>query len=101
MKKLIATLPAWIKNKYLLAGALFLSWMFFFSDKDILSVLEKRKKLNELINSEIRLSENINSAKLEQRQLQTDVETIEQYARERYLMKKENEDLFVVKKSVK
>jgi cell division protein FtsB len=47
------------------------------------------------------LSENINSAKLEQRQLQTDVETIEQYARERYLMKKENEDLFVVKKSVK
>lgn len=101
MKKLTGKIPAWMKNKYLVSGTLFLTWMLFISEKDLISVFGKREKLRELKNSELQLSEKINSAKQEQAQLRSDAETIEQYAREKYLMKKDNEDLFVVKKSGK
>jgi cell division protein DivIC len=98
MKKLLDPLPGWVKNKYLVAGILFLTWMLFVSEKDMVSVFAKQKKLNNLKNSELQLSEKISSAKREQNQLRSDVETIEQYAREKYLMKKDNEDLFIIKK---
>lgn len=101
MKKITGKIPAWMKNKYLVAGSFFLVWMLFISEKDLFSVFGKRKKLIELKTSELQLQEKINSAKQEQAQLRSDAETIEQYAREKYLMKKDNEDLFVVKKSGK
>lgn len=90
-------IPDWAKNKYLLAGSFFIVWMVFFAEKDIHSVYGKRIKLNDLEVSEKHLIKKINETKLEQNQLQTNAETIEKYAREKYLMKKDNEDLFVIK----
>ena len=95
--KLLTHIPSWLKNKYLLTGVLFLVWMLFFDQKDILSLFELRNKQNGLETSQSHLKQLITDAGKEQYLLKTNVQGIEKYAREKYLMKKDNEDLFIVK----
>lgn len=95
--KLLTHIPSWLKNKYLLTGVFFVVWMVFFDPKDILSDLDRRGKLNELQSSELNLKKQITDAKQELDLLKNDAQSIEKYAREKYLMKKDNEDLFIVK----
>ncbi len=85
-----------LKNKYLLAGSFFIVWMFFFDPKDWGVAFEKNAKLKELQNSELHLSNTIQETKDELSQLKNNAQTIEKYAREKYLMKKDNEDIFIV-----
>jgi cell division protein DivIC len=87
---------SWLKNKYLLAGTFFIVWMFFFDPKDWGVAFEKNAKLKELQNSELHLSKTIMETRKELDQLKSNAQTIEKYAREKYLMKKDNEDLFIV-----
>jgi cell division protein DivIC len=94
--KLLADIPAWLKNKYLLAGVFFIGWMFFFDPKDWGIAFEKNSKLKQLQKSEEHLNEIIIDTKEELNQLKTNAGTIEKYAREKYLMKKDNEDIFIV-----
>ncbi len=95
--KFLTHIPSWLKNKYLLAGVFFTVWMLFFDNKDILSLLELRKKQNGLETSQAHLKKLITEAGKEQFLLKTNVQGIEKYAREKYMMKKDNEDLFIVK----
>ena len=94
--KFLTHIPSWLKNKYLLTGAFFVIWMIFFDPKDILSDIERRDKLNELQTSELHLKQQITDAKQELDLLKNNAQSIEKYAREKYLMKKDNEDLFIV-----
>jgi hypothetical protein len=94
--KLIKNIPGWLKNKYLLAGILFLVWMLFFDPKDIGNEIEKWNKYRELQSSEAHLVKNISETRAELKELKNNAQTIEKYAREKYLMKKDNEDLFIV-----
>ena len=87
---------SWLKNKYLLAGSFFIVWMFFFDPKDWGVAFEKNAKLKELQNSELHLNNTIQETKEELSQLKNNAQTIEKYAREKYLMKKDNEDLFII-----
>jgi len=93
---ILQKIPSVFKNKYLLAGAFFLVWMFFFNEKDLVSEFKRKEKLKELQKSEKHLSELISETKQELGQLKTNAQTIEKYAREKYLMKKDNEDLFII-----
>jgi cell division protein FtsB len=95
--KLLNHIPSWLKNKYLLTGVFFVVWMLFFDPKDILTDFERRDKLNELQTSELNLKKQISDARQELDLLKHDARSIETYAREKYLMKKDNEDLFIVK----
>jgi cell division protein DivIC len=94
--KLLTHIPSWLKNKYLLTGTFFLVWMFFFDPKDINSDLSHQAKLKELQKNEQHLAQVIVDTKKELEQLKTNAQTIEKYAREKYMMKKDNEDLFIV-----
>lgn len=91
---------AWMRNKYLLAGSFFLVWMLFFDPKDISSGIERWHKYNELQDSEKQLVKQIEGTKAELGQLKNNARTIEKYAREKYWMKKDNEDLFIVNEAV-
>ena len=73
--------------------------MFFFDPKDWGVAFDKNARLNELQKSEQHLSETILETRKELDQLKTNAQTIEKYAREKYLMKKDNEDLFIVSPS--
>ena len=75
--------------------------MFFFDLKDIPSNLNKREKYNELYKSEQHLNQLITDSRKELDMLKTNAETIEKYAREKYMMKKDNEDLFIINDQAK
>ncbi len=85
------------KNKYIIAIVAFLVWMIFFDPKDFGLTYERTQKLKELKESEKHLLKEIKETKAELVLLKSDAESIERYAREHFLMKKDNEDLFIVK----
>lgn len=95
--KYLNRIPSWLKNKYLLTAAFFVAWMLFFDPKDILSDFERRDKLSDLQKSELHLKQLITESRQELDLLQKNTTSIEKYAREKYMMKKDNEDLFIIK----
>ena len=97
--KILTHIPSWLKNKYLLTGTFFLIWMVFFDEKDIVSDFNRRAKLNNLQNSEQHLDQLITESRKELDLLKNNAQSIEKYAREKYMMKKDNEDLFILNSS--
>ena len=86
-----------IKNKYFIAATFFVVWMLFFDPKDWSTIHARTSKLSELSESEQHLTQQIEDTRKELGLLKTNAHTIEKYAREKYYMKKDNEDLFIVK----
>ncbi len=86
-----------LKNKYLIATVLFLVWMLFFDHNNIFLHLQYRKELNELKTSKKYYQEQIEKTREEVELIKTNPQALEKVAREQYLMKKDNEDVFVVK----
>ncbi|MFT3909992.1 MAG: septum formation initiator family protein [Ferruginibacter sp.] len=84
------------KNKYIISLVCFIVWMCFFDPKDWALISSRVDKLKELQKSEQHLDQLIAETRNEQNLLKTNAATIEKYARENYLMKKDNEDLFIV-----
>ena len=83
-------------NKYLITGIAFAVWMLFFDRNDISLQLKRARELTRLNESEEAMDKRIDETKKELNLLKTNPETLEKYAREKFLMKKENEDLFVI-----
>jgi cell division protein DivIC len=94
----IRKIPAILRNKYLLTLAAFLVWMCFFDDRDIITTHVKHKQeLKQLQKSKLYFEEQIQLTQKELSDLKTDPATLEKYAREKYMMKRAHEDLFIVK----
>jgi len=90
-------IPSWLKNKYLLTLLAFGVWMLFFDDRDLyVTCIKQRHELNDLRKSKQYYEGQIAITKKELDQLKVNAFTIEKYAREKYLMKRDNEDLFLV-----
>ncbi len=86
-----------LANKYVLATAVFVVMLLFFSPYDFFTMRDARKELDDLngkiefLNAE---SERMNK---ELNTLSTDTAAVEKYARELYHQKKDGEDVFVIK----
>ena len=101
IKDLYKKLPAPLRNKYLITFVVFLIWIFFVDTFDIITQFKMKQELEQLkITKEFYKSEikkdstmiyNLNNIAKEQ----------ERFARERFLMKKENEDLFIIREKHK
>lgn len=87
---------AWLINKYVLTLIGFAVWMIWFDTQDLPGELHKAARYKELQASEAALKSRIAASRNELNQLITNLKTVEQYAREKYLMKKDNEELFIV-----
>jgi len=84
-----------LKNKYFLTTLAIIAWLLFFDKNDVVSqwdLIQKCKKLEK--ERDYYLSE-IENNKSELQELQTNKKSLETFAREKYLMKKDNEDVFV------
>jgi len=86
-----------LKNKYFVTIAFFVVWMSFFDTKDWGLIRERQIKLKSLEQSEKEMAKLILDTRAELSMLKTSAESVEKYAREKYLMKKDNEDIYVVK----
>jgi cell division protein DivIC len=87
----------YLKNKYVIVILAFAVWMTFFDPKDMGLILSRTSKLTELKTSEKHLKTEILETRKELSLLKTDAGSIEKYAREKFYMKKDNEELFIVK----
>lgn len=94
--KLINKIPFWLKSKYLIALGVFVAIMLFIDKNDIFTQYTRTQQLKELQQSKDYYTARIATERKELEQLRTDPGTLEKYAREKYLMKRENEDLFLV-----
>jgi cell division protein FtsB len=87
------------KNKFLIATVFFVVWMLFFDHNNIFLHLQYRNELNDLKKSKEYYKEQIGKTRKEVELFKTDPRWMEKVAREQYLMKQDNEDVFVVKEN--
>jgi len=96
MKKI----PSFLLNKYFIATAFFLVWMLFFDQKDFFSRMERKAEEKKLLEKKRYYQDEITKAKQELVDLQNNPAALEKFARERYLMKKNGEDIFIIEDSL-
>lgn len=89
-------LPKIFTNKYLITGITFAIWMLFFDKNDLSLQLKRVNELHKLQESEKVMDNQIADTKHELKLLKTNPETLEKYAREKFMMKKDNEDLYII-----
>ncbi|MEN9599885.1 MAG: hypothetical protein RL596_2204 [Bacteroidota bacterium] len=96
MKKFVSILL----NKYVLVLIFFVVWMLFFDQRDFFQQKERRAELHKLEQKKAYYQQEIQKTKKELGDLQNSPAAVEKFARERYLMKKDGEDIFVVDDSL-
>lgn len=89
---------AYFINKYFISLLAVLTWVLFFDKNDVLSQLELRKKLHQLQEEKNYYTDEIAKSNNEINELKTNPASLEKFAREKYLMKKDNEEIFVIVK---
>ena len=94
--KLLSHIPSWLRNKFFIAFMLFALVMLVFDKNDLFTQAERRQELRDLQKSREYYTNQINAERTELDKLRTNPATLERYAREKYLMKRENEDLFLI-----
>ena len=94
--KLLTHIPPWIKNKFFIAAALFAAIMLFLDKNDLFTRMDRDRQLHELLQSKQYYTNQIAAEQAELDKMKTNPAILEKYAREKYLMKRDNEDLFLV-----
>jgi cell division protein FtsL len=83
-------------NKYTLTAAVALAWMTFFDGYNLLGQWERRTRLTELQHDKQWYAQEIDRLLMEEDELHTDPSAVERLAREKFLMRRPNEDVFVL-----
>ena len=98
IQDIIKKLPKPLKNKYLILFLLFILWVVFIDDYNLINQSKIKNTVDDLkIQKEFYISE-IKSDSTELYKLQNDPAEQERFAREKFLMKKDNEDVFILRK---
>lgn len=85
-----------LKNKYFLSALLFGLWMVFFDHNDLFQQRSRARELRELEESKDFYEDQIKQTAAELKNINASNRALEKIARERYMMKKDNEDLFII-----
>lgn len=89
-------LPKFTKNFFFLFSFFFLIWMLFIDANDLVSQIKLKNQLETLEDEKAYYLQKIEEVKKDREELLSNDELLEKFAREKYYMKKESEDLFVV-----
>ena len=88
-------LPGFLRNPYFITMAAFLVWLLFFDRNNLINQYRLRYELNTMRDERDFFRNEIRSDSIRLNELMSNPGSLEKFARETYLMKKENEDLFV------
>lgn len=83
-------------NKYFIVGLSFVVWMIFFDQNSYLLHRQLNENISNLMEERDYFQSEIQKENEQLEQLENNPEEYERLAREKYLMKKENEDIFVI-----
>ncbi len=82
-------------NKYLLALTGFAALILFFDKNDIFSQIKRKQELDALSAKIDYYKQQNKLTNIELNNLQNNPVTLEKYAREKYFMKRDNEEIFI------
>jgi cell division protein DivIC len=93
---MVKRIPKVFKNFYFVTTALFLVWMLFFDSNDFITQYQMSSKLSELEEAREDYLNKMDEVVKDRKALMGNTELLEKYAREKYLMKRPNEDVFII-----
>ena len=90
-----------LTNKYLVASVFFVVWMLFFDQRDFFLQRERKAELDKVEAAKKYYQDEIFNTKSQLENLQNNPASIEKFARERYLLKRDGESLYLFEDSAK
>jgi hypothetical protein len=96
IKTFIDRIPPVLKNKYLLTGITFLVLMLFFDGNDLFTQYRMRKELDGLKKELQFYRDQAKKDSLELSRLTGDSLELEKLGREKYMMKRDSEDIYII-----
>ena len=85
-----------LRNKFIITLLFFFVWLLFFDEYNLVSRVKNNKRIVEFEEQKERSVSDIERNKRLLQELQGDDDNLEKFAREQYLMKKDNEDIYIV-----
>ena len=98
INELIDKIPNYLKNKYLIAIVLFIVWITFFDNFNLIKQSKIKKNIKQLEENKKFYIQEITKDSTEYYDLLNDAEKREKFAREKFLMKKEDEDVYIIRR---
>ena len=89
-------LPKLFKNKYAWSLLAFAIWLTFIDQNNLITQVQYRMELSKLEDEQRFYQQEIKKIKEDLNELESNPKSLEKFAREKYFMKKENEELFVL-----
>ncbi|NSL89873.1 FtsB family cell division protein [Chitinophaga solisilvae] len=89
-------LPKYVKNKFFITGLAFVIWIAFLDKTNLMFQYQFQSEVNKLEGQKEFFIKEIKQTREEQQELLSSPEKLEKFAREKYYMKKDNEDLFII-----
>lgn len=96
IKKFLDRIPPILKNKYLLTGVAFLILMLFLDRNNLVSQYRMRRELNGLRKELQFYRDQARLDSIELSRLMGDSLELEKLGREKYLMKRDSEDIYLI-----
>lgn len=90
------SLFGWLLNKYVFATAVFFVWLAFFDRNNLVEEMQLRRKIATLKQEKEYYRKKIEQDKRKMEELLSSRDNLEKFAREQYLMKRADEDIFVI-----
>jgi hypothetical protein len=84
------------KYRYILLFAFFGLWMLFFDSNNVFYRFSIASEVSDLEDAKVLFEKEIVDLRRQRTELLSNQTNLEKFARERYMMKKDNEDLFVI-----
>ena len=99
LKKLLENIPKPIKNKYVVTLLIFMLWVIFIDNYNIISQYKTYEHLKNLKETKEFYKKEIEKDSTQLYNLKNNTREQERFAREKFLMKKENEEIFIIKQT--
>ncbi|ARS37432.1 FtsB family cell division protein [Pontibacter actiniarum] len=93
---MIQRIPKIFRNFYFITSFLFVAWMLFFDSNDFVTQFQMRRQLSELEDTKEHYLEKMAEVEKDRKELMGNPELLEKFAREKYLMKRPHEDVFII-----
>ena len=85
-----------LRNKYSLSLIVFFVWIVFFDSNNFIARTFQLRQVHRLEKDKIFYEEKITDDRAKLEELESNPANLEKFAREHYLMKKDNEDVFII-----
>ena len=89
-------LPPYLKNKYSIAFIVFFLWLMFFDRNRVINQVKLLNTLGDMRAEKEYYEEQIKADSTALHILESDKKELERFAREKYLMKRDNEDVYLI-----